>query len=91
MFWLIAIAAVVLAFLWDSRRRAHRFVRSVIFLDALDCGETIEVANSIANTFGDDPDMDRRSIERADRIRVSQFDGKQLPIIAVAVERGFKK
>ena len=77
--------------LWKGASRGKVFVQSVLFLEALDCGDTVDEANKSAATFGDIPELDGRSIERADLIRRTQFGGKQLPVIAMARKRGFIK
>jgi hypothetical protein len=90
MLIILSLAVVFVAFfVWRSIKRGRTFVKSVIFLEALDCGESVEEANMAAATFGRIPESDNRSILRADHIRKTQFSGKQLPVIALARSRGF--
>lgn len=91
MAWFAVLAAAVVWLLWDGQKRGRRFVRSIVFLDALDCGESVDEANRLAMHFGTNPDNDRRSIERADFIRRAVFGGKQLPAIAMAKAKGFNE
>jgi len=85
----VFLAAAVVVLIWRSTKRGKTFVRSVIFLEALDCGDSVDEANATAATFGNVPDVDNAAILRADYIRKTQFSGKQLPVIAQARSRGF--
>lgn len=93
MVWVIVFAfAAIAAFKFEFRRRGKRFVRAFLFLEALDCGEDIESANNLAKmAFRHSHliDLDRSAIERATVTKDRFFGGRQLPVISLAIEKGF--
>lgn len=91
--WIVAIVCVVGFFLWQSnKRRAQRFVRSVFFLEILNSGAGVDRANGqVARLFTKHSTADednaaiRDAMDKANRLT----DGKQLPWIHEAREKGF--
>ncbi|MGH1458985.1 MAG: hypothetical protein ACRBBT_08790 [Paracoccaceae bacterium] len=91
--WIVAIVCAAGFILWQSnKRRAKRFVRSVFFLEIMGSGASADSANGqVARLFTthSSPDEDnaaiRYAMDKADRLT----DGKQLPWIHEAREKGF--
>lgn len=91
--WILAIICVVACVLWYSnQRRAQRFVRAVHFLELLDGGANPDEANGkVARMFTkySTPDADVAAIEYATDKAKRFTNGKQLPWIDDARQRGF--
>ena len=91
--WIVAIFCVAGFLLWRSnKRRAQRFVRAVCFLDIVDNGASVDEANGqVARLFNRHSSADadnaaiRYAMDKANRLT----DGKQLPWIHDAREKGF--
>lgn len=91
--WIVAIVCVAGLFLWQSnKRRAKRFVRSVFFLELIDSGVSPDSANGqVARLFtkqssaDEDNNAIRYAMDKAERLT----DGKQLPWLHEAREKGF--
>ncbi|KEJ88186.1 hypothetical protein [Sulfitobacter donghicola] len=91
--WIVAIFCVAGFLLWQSsKRRAQRFVRSVFFLEIIDSGASTDTANGqVARLFTKHSSADkdnaaiRHAMDKANRLT----DGKQLPWIQEAREKGF--
>jgi hypothetical protein len=91
--WIIVAFGLVGVWLWQSnKRRAKRFVRSVCFLDLVDGSASANEANGqVARLFTMHSKLQNDDAATAFAIgRAQQFtDGKQLPWIHLARERGF--
>lgn len=91
--WIIAALALAGFWFWRSnQRRAQRFVRAVCFLDMVDGGASVNDANGLVvrlftkhSTPQDDETAIAFAIDTAQRLT----DGKQLPWIHEAREKGF--
>jgi hypothetical protein len=91
--WIVLAVCVAGFVLWRSnKRRAQRFVRAVCFLDVVDGGASTDEANGqVARMFSKHSNADvdntaiRYAMDKADRFT----DGKQLPWIKEARQRGF--
>ena len=91
--WIVAILCVGTVVVWYSnKRRAQRFVRAVHFLDLLDSGANTDEANGrVARLFTkhSTPETDVAAIEYATDKANRMTEGKQLPWIDEARQRGF--
>lgn len=91
--WIVAILCVGTVLIWYSnKRRAQRFVRAVHFLDLLDSGANTDEANGkVAQLFTkhSTPETDIAAIEYATDKANCMTEGKQLPWIDEARQRGF--
>lgn len=77
---------------WRSYKRSKRFVRASDFIRMLDAGATPEEANELANMLlskNSNPNLDNRAINIAMAYSEAQFNGKQLPVIELAKQKGF--
>ena len=91
--WIMVILCIGTALVWYSnKRRAQRFVRAVHFLDLLDSGANTDEANGkVARLFTkhSTPETDVAAIEYATDKANRMTEGKQLPWIDEARQRGF--
>ncbi|WBU57772.1 hypothetical protein [Paracoccus sediminicola] len=91
--WIVVILCIGTALVWYSnKRRAQRFVRAVHFLDLLDSGANTDEANGkVARLFTkhSTPETDVAAIEYATDKANRMTEGKQLPWIDEARQRGF--
>lgn len=87
----LAIAVVLFFFVRSNIKRGKMFARAYVFLSELDDGNSVEKANSSAVFFISkfDPTDSGPVIRAAKRYAAEKFGGEQLPVIALARQRGF--
>ena len=93
MFWIIlSIGLALFIFFRANTKRGKNFVRAYYFLLCLDNGKSTQEANVLARqiaTAKSNPDYDRNLIQMASKFSKENFNGKQLPIINLAVAKGY--
>ncbi|MEO1557073.1 MAG: hypothetical protein AAFS01_11625 [Pseudomonadota bacterium] len=92
--WIVAVICLAAVALWyGNKRRGQRFVRAVHYLDLVESGASSDEANGmVARLFSKQstPEADVAAIELATD-RANRFtEGKQLPWIDEARQKGFK-
>lgn len=91
--WVFGILCIAFVILWHSnKRRGQRFVRAVHFLDMLEGGARADEANGrVARLFTmhSTPDADAAAIAHASFAANRLSQGRQLPWINKARQRGF--
>lgn len=91
------LLAALIARLFPGRRqnirRGKRIVRAAVFLAALEAGRTAEAANRAAGdlfTARSDRAADRQALRRARAMARDPKGGKPVPVVAAAIELGFR-
>ncbi len=91
-FLFIIIGVALFFFIRGNIRRGRIFAQAYCFLEFIDTGETLEEANRVAAlacTSSSNIDLDRQLQIRAKNFIDHNFNGKQLPLIALARQKGF--
>lgn len=89
---LLTVAVIGVLFFRSNTKRGQTFVRATEYLMHLNCGCSADEANLFAAhlfTKHSNPDYDQKALTRAANLSRSEFNGKQLPIIQLAQEKGF--
>ena len=86
---LFALAATAYYFFRNNTKRGLEIVRSQVFLSGLHSGNTVSDANYAAS-FGAMEHLPPEVIQSAAALARAEYDGKTLPIIAEAYQRGMK-
>lgn len=94
---ILILALLGAGLFWFFKRNTEsgrRFVRAYLFLELLESGSSVQEANSVAKRMYfskySDGDADTRAIHRARAYAAHAHAGKQLPVIAMAVAKGFQ-
>ena len=86
---LFALAAAAWYFFRNNAKRGLEIARAQVFLSGLHSGNTISDANYAAN-FGAMEHLPPEVIRSAAALARAEYDGRTLPIIADAYQRGLK-
>ncbi len=74
--------------------RGQTFVRAYYYLFCIETmGEEPKVANEMASslfTSYSDPSSDEQIVHRAKNFADENFSGKQLPVISLAIDKGYE-
>jgi hypothetical protein len=92
---LLIIGAVAASyfFLKNNAERSKRFVRAHHFLMQINSGANVDTANRAAQHIfskGSDSSENRRDIMWANAYAKERYNGRQLPVIAAAISKGFE-